>query len=54
MEEGHQKSKILSYMAKFKCKVIWWRQEKGICKAVAIFGIDESSVQFWWKQGSTQ
>jgi hypothetical protein len=43
MEEGHQKSKRLSYMAKFKREVIRCA-EKGNCKATAIFGVDESNV----------
>jgi hypothetical protein len=45
MEEGRQKSKRLSYMAKFKCKVIRCAEEKGNHKAAAIFGVDESSVR---------
>jgi hypothetical protein len=48
MEEGHQKSKRLSYMAKFKREVIWCA-EKGNCKAAAIFGVDESIVWLWQK-----
>jgi hypothetical protein len=44
MEKGCQKSKRLSYMAKFKCEVIWCAQEKGNCKAAANFGVDESNV----------
>jgi hypothetical protein len=28
MKEGHQKSKILSYTAKFKCEVVWCVEEK--------------------------
>jgi hypothetical protein len=44
MEEGCQKSKRLSYMAKFKREVIWCTEEKGNCKATAIFGVDESNV----------
>jgi hypothetical protein len=49
MEEGRQKSKRLSYMAKFKHEVIWCAEEKGNRKAAAIFGVDESNVQLWWK-----
>jgi hypothetical protein len=43
VEEGCQKSKRLSYTAKFKREVIWCAEE-GNCKAVAIFGVDESNV----------
>jgi hypothetical protein len=32
-------------MAKFKCEVIRCAEEKGNCKAAAIFGVDESNVQ---------
>jgi hypothetical protein len=35
MEEGRQKSKRLSYTAKFKCEVIQCAEEKGNCKAAA-------------------
>jgi transposase-like protein len=48
MEEGRQKSKRLSYTAKFKPEVIRCAQ-KGNSKAAAIFGVDESNVQLWWK-----
>jgi hypothetical protein len=44
MEEGHQKSKRLSYMAKFKREVIRRAEEKGNCKAAAVFEVDESNV----------
>jgi hypothetical protein len=44
MEEGRQKSKGLSYMAKFKPEVIWCTEEKGNYKAAAIFGLDESNI----------
>jgi len=49
MEEGCQKSKRLSYMAKFKHEVIWYTEEKGNRKATVIFGVDESNVQLWRK-----
>jgi transposase-like protein len=49
MEKGCQKSKRLSYTAKFKCEVIQCAEEKGNCKAAAIFGVDESNVRLWWK-----
>jgi hypothetical protein len=49
MEEGHQKSKTLSYTAKFKCQVVQCKDEKGNCKATTIFGVDESNVQLWWE-----
>jgi hypothetical protein len=44
MEEGHQKSKRLSYMAKFKREVIQCTEEKQNCKAAAFFGVDECIV----------
>jgi hypothetical protein len=44
MEVGRQKSKRLSYTAKFKHEVIWCAKEKGNRKAAAIFGVDESNV----------
>jgi hypothetical protein len=44
MEEGRQKSKRLSYTAKFKREVIRRAEEKRNCKATAIFGVDESNV----------
>jgi hypothetical protein len=49
MEEGRQKSKRLSYTAKFKCEFIWCAEEKGNRKVAAVFGADESNVQLWWK-----
>jgi hypothetical protein len=48
MEEGHHKSKRLSYTAKFKCEVVQCA-EKGNCIAAAVFWVDESSVQLLWK-----
>jgi hypothetical protein len=48
MEEGRQKSKRLSYTAKFKREVIQCA-EKGNRKAAAIFGVDESNVRLWQK-----
>jgi hypothetical protein len=47
MEEGHQKSKRLSYTAKFKREVIRCTEEKGNRKAVTIFGVNESNVRLW-------
>jgi hypothetical protein len=44
MEEGRQKSKRLSYTAKFKREVIRCTDEKGHHKAAAIFEVDESNV----------
>jgi hypothetical protein len=44
MEEGCQKSKRLSYMAKFKHEVIQCAGEKDNRKVTAIFGVDESNV----------
>jgi transposase-like protein len=49
MEEGHQKSKRLSYMAKFKRAFIRCAEEQGNRKAAAIFGVDKSNVQLWQK-----
>jgi transposase-like protein len=49
MEEGRQKSKRLSYTAKFKREVIQCAEEKRNCKAAVIFGVDESNVRLWWK-----
>jgi hypothetical protein len=54
MEEGHQKSKRLSYMAKFVCEVIRCTEEKGNSKAAVIFGVDESNVRLAETQGSDQ
>jgi hypothetical protein len=53
MEEGCQKSKRLSYTAKFKREVIRCAEEKGNRKAVAIFGVNECNVRLWWKHNST-
>jgi hypothetical protein len=44
MEEGRQKSKKLSYTAKFKREIIRCAEKKGNHKAAAIFGVDESNV----------
>jgi hypothetical protein len=49
MEERRQKSKRLSNMAKFKHEIIWCSEEKGNCKAAAVFGV-ESNFQLWRKQ----
>jgi hypothetical protein len=49
MEEGRQKSKRLSYRAKFKLEVIHCAEEKGNCKATVNFGGDESNIRLWWK-----
>jgi len=49
MEEGCQKPKRLSYMAKFKREVIQYTEEKGNRKATDIFGVDENSVWLWRK-----
>jgi transposase-like protein len=50
MEEGCQKSKRLSYTAKFKREIIRCAKEKGNNKAAAIFGADESNIRLWQKQ----
>ena len=47
MEDGCQKSKKLSYTAKFKREVIRCAEDKGHCRATAIFGVDESNVSLW-------
>jgi hypothetical protein len=44
MVEGRQKSKRLSYMAKFKREVIRHAEEKENRKTAAIFGVNESNV----------
>jgi len=49
MEEGRQKSKRLSYTVNFKLEVIRCTEDKGNCKAAAIFGVDESNVRLWQK-----
>jgi hypothetical protein len=49
MEEGCQISNRLSYMAKFKHEFIQCAEEKGNCKAAAIFGVDESNIRLWLK-----
>jgi transposase-like protein len=49
MEEGHQKSKRLSYTAKFKREVICCTEEKGNRIAAAVFGVDESNIRLWRK-----
>jgi len=49
MEEGRQKSKRLSYMAKFKREVIQCAEDKGNRKAAAIFGVDEINFRLWRK-----
>jgi hypothetical protein len=54
MEEGRQKSKRLSYMAKFKHEVIQCTEEKGNRKVAAIFGVDESNVRLAETQGSDE
>jgi hypothetical protein len=54
MEEGRQKSKRLSYTAKFKREVIRCAEEKGNRKAAAIFGVNESNVRLWRKQRSNR
>jgi len=49
LEEGHQKSKRLSYTAKFKRDVIQCAEDKGNRKAAAIFEVDESNIRLWQK-----
>ena len=52
MEEGRQKSKRLSYTAKFKREGIRCAEEKGNRKAAAIFGVNESNVRLWRKHNA--
>jgi DUF438 domain-containing protein len=52
MEEGNQKSKRLSYMAKFKREVIRCAEEKGNRKAATIFEVNESNVRLWRKHNA--
>jgi hypothetical protein len=52
MEGGCQKSKRLSYTAKFKREVIRCAQEKGNRKAAAIFQVNESNVRLWLKHNT--
>jgi hypothetical protein len=49
IEERRHKSKSLSYMAEFKCKVVRCAEEKGNCKVAAVFADDENNVRPWWK-----
>jgi transposase-like protein len=49
MEQGRQKSKRLSYRAKFKREVIQFAKDKGNRKAAANFGVDESNIRLWRK-----
>jgi hypothetical protein len=46
MENGHQKSKGLSYMAKLKREAVQCTEKRNR-KAAAIFGVDESNVELW-------
>jgi transposase-like protein len=52
MEERRQESKRQSYTAKFKREVIRCAGEKGNRKATAIFGVNESNIQLWWKHNA--
>ena len=49
-EEGRQKSKRLSYTAKFKREIIRCAEGKANRKAAAVFGVDESNVRLRRKQ----
>jgi hypothetical protein len=44
MEEAHERSKRLSYMAKLRCEVFWYAKKKGNHRAAAVFGVDEGNV----------
>jgi hypothetical protein len=48
MEEGCQKSKRLSYMARVKCDV-QCAEEKGNHKAAAVFSVIENNIRLWGK-----
>jgi transposase-like protein len=52
MEEGRQKSKRLSYTAKFKREVIRCAEEKGNRRVAAIFGVTECNVRLWRKHNA--
>jgi hypothetical protein len=52
MEEGSQKSKRLSHMAKFKHKFVCFAEEKGKLKVTTIFRVEESNILLWWKHRS--
>jgi hypothetical protein len=43
-EQRSQKSRRLSYTAKFKCEVVHCTEEKGNHKAAAIFRVNESNI----------
>jgi len=47
--ETPEKSKRLSYTAKFKREVIRCADDKQTRQAAAIFGVDESNVRLWQK-----
>jgi hypothetical protein len=49
MEEGQQKFRRLSYMAKFKHEGVWFTEEKGNSKAAGVFVVDGSGVRLWQK-----
>jgi len=49
MEVGRQKSKGLSYTAKFKPEIIRCAEDKGHRKGAAVFEVDESNVRLWQK-----
>jgi hypothetical protein len=53
MEEGCQKSKSVSYTAKFKPEFIQCTEEKGNHKAAAFFGVNESNIRLWWKHNAS-
>jgi hypothetical protein len=48
MEEGCQKTKRLSYTAKFKREVIQCAEKRN-CKTAEIFGVDGSNIRLWQK-----
>jgi hypothetical protein len=48
MDEGSQKSKTISHMAKIKCEVVRCAEKRNH-KATAVFGADESNAQLWRK-----
>jgi hypothetical protein len=48
-DKGCQKSKRLSYTAKFKREVVRCTEEKGNHRAASIFGIDGNGSRLWRK-----
>jgi hypothetical protein len=49
MDEGCQKSKTLSYIAKFKCEAVQCVEDKENGTGAAVFGPDENNACLWRK-----